>query len=245
MTLLPTSPSRPLHLVRALRHRLSAARIARGRQRFARGHLAGHGLEIGALHAPFPLPPGATASYVDRLPVDQLRHHYPELVGEPFVEVDIVDPTGRMAELPEASQAFVLAIHVLEHCEDPLGMLAAWLRVLRPGGVLLLAVPDRRFTFDRLRPATSLDHLFADRAAGRCTARPRAYAEWVACTEQLPPDQAEARARELERTDYSIHFHVWDAAALTEMLKAVAGAELVSFARNRSENLALLRRPAP
>jgi len=51
--------------------------------------------------------------------------------------------TACFSALPyaDAEFDFLLALDVLEHCEDEQGALAEALRVLRPGGVLLLTVP--------------------------------------------------------------------------------------------------------
>jgi len=57
---------------------------------------------------------------------------------------------------------FVLACHVLEHVANPLRALHEWSRVLKPGGLVVVVVPDKRWTFDRRRPYTSFDHLEAD-----------------------------------------------------------------------------------
>ena len=57
---------------------------------------------------------------------------------------------------------FVLASHVLEHVANPLRALHEWKRVLRPQGVLLTILPDKRATFDHRRPYTPFEHLEAD-----------------------------------------------------------------------------------
>ena len=44
--------------------------------------------------------------------------------------------------LDDSSQPYVIAAHVLEHLIDPLVALREWLRLLCPGGSLLLTVPD-------------------------------------------------------------------------------------------------------
>jgi len=40
------------------------------------------------------------------------------------------------------SQDTIIARHILEHCQDPLGTMAEWNAVLKPGGKLIIAVPD-------------------------------------------------------------------------------------------------------
>ncbi|MDA1056173.1 MAG: hypothetical protein O3C40_37820 [Planctomycetota bacterium] len=39
----------------------------------------GAGLEVGALHEPFPLPPGTTVTYADSLKVDEAVRLFPEI----------------------------------------------------------------------------------------------------------------------------------------------------------------------
>ena len=116
-------------------------------------------MEVGALHQPLPVPDRAHVAYVDRLPLNELRRHYPELDGYDLVEPDILDDGESLGSLADGSQDFVIANHFIEHTQDPLGTIANHLRVLRPGGILYMAVPDKRFTFDRDRPPTTIDHL--------------------------------------------------------------------------------------
>ena len=47
-----------------------------------------------------------------------------------------------MAGVPDASYDFLHASHCLEHMRDPREALANWIRVLRPGGFLIVTVPD-------------------------------------------------------------------------------------------------------
>lgn len=67
-----------------------------------------------------------------------------------------------LSAVPEETYEFVIASHVLEHTANPLLALQEWSRVLIPGGVILLIVPDKRTTFDHKRPYTSFDHIEAD-----------------------------------------------------------------------------------
>src|SRR5262245_21139289 len=137
-----------------------------GRAAIARMYLRGSGIEIGALHRPLRVPPHVAVRYVDRLSTDDLPRQYPTLADHDLVPVGIIDDGERLASLADRSQDFVIANHFLEHCEDPLGALLNFLRVLRDGGVLFLTVPDKRYTFDRDRPVTPLPHLIADHECG-------------------------------------------------------------------------------
>jgi SAM-dependent methyltransferase len=57
---------------------------------------------------------------------------------------------------------FLLASHCLEHCANCLKTLQEWIRIIKPGGFLLLILPDKRFTFDHKRKVTSFQHLLED-----------------------------------------------------------------------------------
>ena len=62
----------------------------------------------------------------------------------------------------DASYDRILSAHALEHCANPLKALREWFRVLKPGGDLVLVLPNPQHTFDHRRPITTLGHLRDD-----------------------------------------------------------------------------------
>jgi SAM-dependent methyltransferase len=123
--------------------------------------LRGRGLEIGPGYNP--LVPKAegfqvkTADYTDQ---EGLRRKYS---GTPNVEIERIEPvdhvldgTRSMADSigQEAAFDYIVASHVIEHTPDMLDFLKSCQRLLRPSGLLLLAVPDKRFCFDIFQPLT-------------------------------------------------------------------------------------------
>lgn len=125
----------------------------------------GRGLEIGPLYAPVVTRDMADVVYVDVHLTPGLRAFYAAHPGTPLdeiVDVDVALLDGdRLRPLAEATAGlgpfdWVVASHVIEHVPD----LIAWLRdvadVLVDGGRLALAVPDRRYCFDALRPETTV-----------------------------------------------------------------------------------------
>ena len=188
------------------------------RQRFQK-YIKGRGIEIGALHNPMSVDPRrATVRYVDRVPLDGQRAHYPELAGYTLVEPDIVADADQLPMLKDGSEDFVIANHLMEHLPDPIGALKEWYRVLRPGGILFLALPDKRLIFDKDRPRTTLAHLLAyhqDRGMGTHASHYEEYSRLVhkKTGEELQQDIASLLARE-----YSIHFHVWIPEDIDELL---------------------------
>jgi len=188
------------------------------------GHLLlrGEGLEIGALNRPLPLPHGVRVRYVDRFTEEELRRHYPELDGQRLVPVHILDDGERLGTVADDSQDFVIANSFIEHCEDPIGSLGHMFRVLRPGGLLYLGVPDKRYTFDKDRPVTPLEHLLRDHREGPDWSRRAHYEEWVRIVKRISdPEKATREAERLVALRYSIHFHVWTQEGILEWLVAL------------------------
>jgi len=135
---------------RGLRDRLLAdPDLKTVREDLAARYLRGDGLELGALNLPLRLPAGARVRYVDRKAVPE--EDWPEMAGQGFAPVDVVDDAQTLATVPDGSQDFVVANHVLEHLEDPIAALEAFARVLRPGGVAYIALPEHERTFDAPR----------------------------------------------------------------------------------------------
>jgi SAM-dependent methyltransferase len=225
--------------------------VRRARVRLAKRFLRGDGLEIGALHLPLPMPRGARVRYVDRMTKDALVREYPELEGHALVDVDVVDDGERLATVPDGSVDFVVANHFLEHTEDPIGTLEQHTRVLRPGGVLFLANPDPRVTFDVGRPLTTIEHLARDHRDGPEVSRDEHYEEWARLVERAPESDVPARRDALRDAAYSIHFHVWTPAVLAELVRHCAHEEgipieLEALVPVRHEFIAVLRRtPTP
>jgi predicted SAM-dependent methyltransferase len=62
----------------------------------------------------------------------------------PYAHVDQVGPVERLDGIPDESVELIYACHVLEHFGryEVFDVVSEWYRVLRPGGLLRLAVPD-------------------------------------------------------------------------------------------------------
>lgn len=210
-------------------------------------YLEGSGLEVGALHSPIKVAAPASVRYVDRMTVAELRRQYPELDALPLVEPDIIDDGERLSTVADASQDFLIASHFLEHCQDPIGTVETMLRVVRPGGVLFLAVPDKRYTFDHRRPVTTLDHLIRDHEEGPAWSRTAHFEEWATLA-----DDANIKGRSAQQLmdfDYSIHFHVWTQAEILELFAAMRTRYALDFeievvVRNAIEVMIVLRKGA-
>jgi predicted SAM-dependent methyltransferase len=192
------------------------------RKAFA-GYLHGQGIEIGALHQPLPLNGTRVTGvrYVDCASADILRQHYPELAHHNFAAIDVIDDGEKLNAFESASLDFIIANHFIEHARNPIGTLRAWLQRLRPEGIIYLAVPDKRFTFDVNRPLTSLQHLVDDDQAGEADLQARDdlhYVEFAEFVHQMEGDALVAHTQKLKDMNYSIHFHTYTPASFFELL---------------------------
>jgi SAM-dependent methyltransferase len=229
----------------------SAAADPLSREALADRYLAGAGIEIGALHNPLKVPPVAAVTYVDRMPNEELRSHYKKLGDTPLVAIDRYDDGETLATFADGSQDFVIANHFLEHCESPLHALQAMHRVLKSGGILYLAVPDKRFTFDNVRPVTPFAHVWRDYEEGPGWSRSFHFEEWARHCWQVDRAKSEAeilaQARHFETINYSVHFHVWSPTEILEIVAAfphagLLGLEMLVFHSTEHEMRMIFRR---
>ena len=114
------------------------------------------GLEIGALATPLVKPTEGNIFFVDHADTKSLRDKYAADASvdcADIVEVGAVWGSQTLQECIGAGREvdYVVASHVIEHVPDLITWLSEIRSILRPGGSLRLAIPDRRYTFDYLR----------------------------------------------------------------------------------------------
>ena len=63
---------------------------------------------------------------------------------------------------PDSCYDFVLMCEVLEHLANPIKLLVEIRRLIKPGGLLIVVVPNKQGTFDYARPYTPFSHLLDD-----------------------------------------------------------------------------------
>jgi SAM-dependent methyltransferase len=201
--------------------------------------LSGDGIEIGALNNPFRVPAGTRVRYVDKCSADELAGTYPGIpVGQIRVP-DIVCNTGELKTIDDMSLDFIIASHVLEHSDNPLQLLYSWHRKLKTNGVLLLVLPDSRFTFDRGRPLTSLEHLLWDfRNPGTQVKELSDLAHIAECNlnmhEALNVDSALELAKTILKTTRDTHFHVWTFDTFKSQLETAISSTGLPYRINRA-----------
>jgi 2-polyprenyl-3-methyl-5-hydroxy-6-metoxy-1,4-benzoquinol methylase len=131
---------------------------------FQRGLTRGmRGIEIGPSYRPLcPKSQGWNVMVIDHASRADLVTKYSAWNVDTSLieEVDLVlDETGIESITPKHSYDYILASHVIEHLPNPIGFLRAAADLLKPSGRLRLAVPDKRFCFDLLKPITTAGQL--------------------------------------------------------------------------------------
>jgi SAM-dependent methyltransferase len=121
----------------------------------------GLGLEIGPSHNPVaPKKEGYRVHIMDHLSQDGLVEKYKEhgVQLDNIEAVDFVWNGQPFRELTggEHQYDWIIASHVIEHAPDLIGFLNECESILKPDGVLSLAVPDKRYCFDHFRPVSGL-----------------------------------------------------------------------------------------
>jgi SAM-dependent methyltransferase len=112
---------------------------------------------------------------------------------------------------------FALSSHVLEHVANPLLALSEWIRVVKPGGTLVLVVPHKAGSFDHRRAVTTLEHMIADLEQGTTEADMTHVAEILDLHDLSRDPEAGGIEAFRERAadnlrNRGLHHHVFDTA---------------------------------
>jgi SAM-dependent methyltransferase len=184
--------------------------------------LKGTGIEVGAGTNPMPLPLHSQVRYVDLYDIEDLkREAYDGQASNDFVVPEIKAQFENLSIIPDSSLDFVVACHVIEHTRDPIGTIAGAWRKLRPGGSIVLVVPEMTRTFDRDRALTPLAHLVEDyRDPDLTRLRDQAhFQEFYEKAFVTPPEDYEVTWRGKWEEAYPIHYHTWTYASFEEMVR--------------------------
>jgi SAM-dependent methyltransferase len=206
--------------------------------------LAGEVLEIGPGHVPFPITAAARVTYADRSIDGGRDANFPELVGQPHgpdAHVDLdVDRDG-LRGFADGSFDGVVASHMIEHLANPVAALVEFWRVLRPGGRLVLLVPDRDHTFDAGRDPTPLAHVLDEHRRGVTSVDDAHIREFCTALYAGPvihppevrdwhdPERLDDERLELHRRR-SIHVHCWSPEEFATLIVGIVAAGFGAWA---------------
>jgi 2-polyprenyl-3-methyl-5-hydroxy-6-metoxy-1,4-benzoquinol methylase len=116
-------------------------------------------LEIGAFDYPTFSRDEANISYCDYFTKEELFANYnsakPERVKN-AVDIDYVIKDNNFSKYINQKFDLVIANHVIEHVPNIISWMQNISLILNKGGLLFLSVPDKEYTFDKIRPLTSI-----------------------------------------------------------------------------------------
>ena len=184
--------------------------------------LAGHGVEVGALHQPAPVPRTCRISYADVMSKAEAMVRFPEIPPHKIVDVDyIVDIDQRgLSDFADESQDFIVFNHVIEHVANPVHAVKELFRVVRPGGMVVISAPDKNYTYDRKRPLTPFAHLLAEYQQGVADVTDDHYLDFIRAVEPRLLGGSEALLQQEVNNlrNRREHAHVWDSVTFREFL---------------------------
>lgn len=145
-------------------------------------------LEIGPSHAPLaPKSKGWNTATLDHMDRDGLVRKYAGHQGvdaSRIEEVDFVWSGGPWSGAVPAKLwgqfDTLIASHVIEHMPDFIGFFTSAQKVLGADGLIVLAVPDKRYCFDFFQPVTTVGEFLAAHAEKRVRHSPRLAYDYFA-----------------------------------------------------------------
>lgn len=204
-------------------------------------NLADQGLEIGAFLRPTVLKTEGNIKYLDFYTTEELRDQA-AVSGEALQEVVTVDYVARDDQYDKWVDSrfdYIIANHVFEHVSNPIRWLQMLCGMLNSNGILFLAVPDKKYSFDRYRLDTQLSHLLYDHFSELAHIHPEHSLESALYYDRkLVGKEMEIESqfdierlrRDTQATHTGIHSHVFQAEYFLEkILNPILYMKLVDF----------------
>lgn len=179
----------------------------------------GKGIEVGPGSKPQILPDVHTnVRYVEQATPDQWQQLYGIDTKVP-VDPDLwkLYVVGNADNIPAtvSSLDFIFSSHVIEHLANPLGHLAYWASLLKPGGVVVGVIPDRSGCKDYVFAPSTFEELDAEYRKGDMTPTLEHYQRW-----------GKYRMNNIDSADVfksgrSIHIHFYTPKSMNDILEKI------------------------
>lgn len=157
-----------------------------------------------------------------------------------------VAETTNLKCIADENYNFLLSSHVLEHSANALKVLYEWIRIIKPGGMLVLLLPHKDGTFDHHRPVTSLEHLIEDYEVDT-KEDDLTHLPEILSLHDLYRDPAAGTKEEFERRSRAnfenrcLHHHVFDTTLVARLIDYV-GLELLAVETMRPNHVITIAR---
>lgn len=175
----------------------------------------GRGVEVGPGPKPQVRPaPDTEVFYIERSSPEVWTKLYGADYAVSF-DFDLLPlyKVGDAHEIPADPESldFIFSSHVFEHLANPIGHLEIWFKLLRPGGRIVMVVPDYIGSKDFLVNESSLDELVAEYKVGEFEITDAHY-------ERFGRARGSAKIAKKSRSqDMSIHVHYYTKGNTTQL----------------------------
>ncbi len=221
------------------------------RKEYSKKYIKGSGIEIGARHNPWPTESGVDVTYVDLLSREQLLKQ--ESLGP---QLDAAIPHTGIIDDGETLDTFtydniydfVVTSHVLEHFPNPIGAIGRWLDVLKVGGYIVMAVPEKTETFDKDRRVTQwveLYDVYLNPIDNYNRFKRQQFSEWAFLRHNFQDEQQQDYVNKAMADGRNIHFPVWNETEFRYFIDRICNlfqCKLVAFERRGFEMFVVLEK---
>ncbi|MBD1544883.1 class I SAM-dependent methyltransferase [Roseibium aggregatum] len=195
----------------------------------------GTGIEIGPGPKPQVFQSETTSvRYLEEMPQDKWKELYDRSGKFNTETADFADYIiGTADSIPADPQSldFIFSSHVFEHLANPLGHLARWQALLKPGGVILAVVPEMHSTKDICAKPSTVEELKREMAENIWRPTEYHYDRW------LKMRGAKWSIKEVMDKNLSIHVHFYDRDSISRVLEtAVTELGYSSYSIVHSDN---------
>ncbi|KAB2772448.1 methyltransferase domain-containing protein [Brucella anthropi] len=188
------------------------------------------GLEIGPHNQPMVSKDEGDILYMDFMSRDE---HIKSAPNVPYIEeipeTDIIiKDNNYISYIGDRRFDYIIANHVGEHAPDFIGFLNMLSSMLNANGIVFLALPDKKFTFDKFRQNTTLSHVVSDYLCGPQTSIKEHMLEDLLFYDRSfvgAPQDLESRLSKhaIERKlntvpHYGLHCHVFQSETIVDSL---------------------------
>lgn len=211
-------------------------------------YLKGYGIEIGAFHKPNPVAKNTIVDYVDQVTVSDIKKRFTQWKDSYCVALAFLDNGEELSKVSDITYDFLVANHMLEHTENFFKTIQNHLRVIKKGGLLYYAIPDKRYTFDKDRELTTYKHLKQEYFYGAESFRYEHYFDVYKNIDKLEGEELEKTTKEAYKSGLDTHFHVWDPKTFKEHIQnaiddGILDVEIIKHVENNNwESITILKK---